>query len=595
MFYLEPCERKLWTLNPLLKVLNRVNPLYLTDFIQAGDAENDLVPAIRRAVEQLKDGQTLIFPEGEYDLLQETAEQTLLPITNHDLCPRVHGILLRGKRDITIEGNGCRLYADGLVAPLWIQDCHNITVNHLTFDRHEFLNGSGEVVAAGDGWMELELPPENNPGWFIHNGILTFKSRYWSEQLDSLFEWDTQKRLPARGSADNCGAGWQVQWQAEQMTATKIRLSGSFEHPVTVGNQMMLRCSKRYAPGVSMSHSSDIKLNHITVHACGGMAFIGQRCRDVSLKRCVVAPSPKKTRIDADCFDATHFSNCAGHILIEDGRFENQLDDATNIHGAYFQVIRQLDAHTLRLDLRHPQQAGAPVGEQGDTFERCRLDTAEAYWTGKAAEVTIQNMSTVDVRFSEALPDNVAIGDALDNIDWFPDFTMRRCFMRGNRARNTLISTRGKVLMEENFFQSAGAAVQTAGAIGFWNESGPVHDLTLRKNTFDHCAYNAPKWGAAVLELKPNLKRPALRHTPYHRKILIDENTFLCAHDKVLDLALVSDLTFKNNKLSRDDGAEWGDWLNESQSDGLVVEDNLFAYSGRLEVVPGSPVADSTR
>ncbi len=544
----------------------------LADHIQATDRPGDLVPALRRVMPILQSGDTLRFPEGEHDLYQEAAEQTLLPVTNHDVCARVHGILLRDKADITINGNGCTLFAHGLVTPIWIQHCSNVTVRNLTFDRREYLNGSGTVTAAGSDWMELQLDSHVNPDWFVWGGILTFQSQYWRETLRSLFEWDAEERIPARGSADNCGGDWQVQWHVDQLGEDRIRVSGKMAHPPKPGNQVMLRCGRRYAPGVSMSHSDGLLFDKVTVHACGGMAFIGQRCRDVTLRHCTVASSPRHERVEADCFDATHFSNCAGRILIENCRFENQLDDATNIHGAYFPVVRKLDAHSLRVSLAHPQQAGAPVGEAGDRFELCRKGTAEAYWSSRAAAVEPLNLRTVDVRFADALPAEVSQGDGLDNIDWYPDFTMRGCSMRGNRARATLISTRGKVLIEDNYFHSPGSAVQMSGGIGQWHESGPVHDCVIRGNHFDRCAYNAPVWGTALFQFKGEHLDVAGRSTPYHRNIRIVDNRITCANDRILDLASVGNLVFRDNRIERSGDHAPGAWHKEECCEDIEIQ-----------------------
>lgn len=38
--------------------------------------------------------------------------------------------------------------------------------------------------------------------------------------------------------------------------------------------------------------------------------------------------------------DATHYVNCGGYIRMIDCTFENQKDDATNIHGLYMAVER---------------------------------------------------------------------------------------------------------------------------------------------------------------------------------------------------------------------------------------------------------------
>ncbi len=546
----------------------------LADHISKVDGKGDLVPACRRAVKHLRSGDTLRFPEGKHDLFDEAARQTLLPVTNHDICARVHGILLQGKKDVQIDGNGCTLFAHGQVSPLWIEDCDGIKIKNLSFDRREYLNASGTVTAAEEGWFELEMDMQTSPAWDIVDGVMTLRSkdsRRWSERLKNVFEWDSHDMSPAPGSVDNCGADRVVQWRAEQLDETKIRLNGNFPRVPARGNQIMLRTMKRYAPGVTMSRNSDLLFENVKVHACGGMAFIGQRCRDIIIRRCAVESSPHNERIDADCFDATHFSNCAGHIIIEESRFQNQLDDATNVHGAYFPVIRRIDDRILRVALAHPQQAGAPVGGPGDRFELCRRGSAEPYWSAAAEKVEPLNLRTVDVVFDEKLPGRVEQGDALDNIDWYPDFTMRGCTMRGNRARATLISTRGKAILEDNYFHSPGSGVQMSGGIGQWHESGPVRDCEIRNNHFDRCAYNAPVWGTALFQFKGENLDVAARSTTYHRNIRILNNRITCANDRILDLDSVGGLLFRDNKIELDGGELSEGWHKEERCEKIDI------------------------
>lgn len=265
-----------------------------------------------------------------------------------------------------------------------------------------------------------------------------------------------------------------------------------------------------------------------------------------------------RERIDADLVDVTHFSNCAGHILVEGCTFATMYDDPVNVHGAYFPALRRVDERRVRVELRHPQQAGAPVGRGGDRFELCRERSLDSYWSGVATTVERCGPGTVDLGFDRDLPSDLVAGDAFDNVDWYPDLTIRACHMHGNRARGPLISTRGRVLIENNVFRHPGAAIQMAGGLGLWCESGPVHDCTIRGNHFDRCAYNAPVWGSAVLQLKGEMADAAGRQSAYHRGISITGNRFTCVHDRVLDLRSVSGLRMHDNRIERADGQPIG-------------------------------------
>ena len=564
----------------------------VADFIRAGDAPRDLAPALRRVAAAVADGDTISFPAGDWNLSQEAAEQTLLAVTNHDTCVRNHGLLLTGKKDITIAGNGATLFADGLVVPLWIEGCDQVAIRDLTLDWSEPLNAMGIIdrvdVDHGVSVVDLTLDPSANPRWSVWGKRFRLNSPFHKEELKTVFEWDVHNRYPAFGSADNCGGDYSVRWDCEKLGDDRLRMRAAVKHVPTAGNQLMLRCAHRYAPVVVMSRSNGITCERVAVHAGGGMAFIGQRCRDVTLRECVVAPSPRRWRLDADVVDASHFSNCAGHILIEDCRFENQLDDPTNVHGAYFPIVRRVDAHTVRLGFGHPQQAGAPVGGPGDRFELCSKGPSEAYWTGVAAEVTELNHHSVEVRFVEELPKDLKVGDGFDNIDWYPDLTLQRCHMRGNRARGPLISTRGKVVIDNNYFLSPGAGIQMAGGVGGWYESGPVHDCIITNNHFDRCAYNAPIWGSAVFQLRGEGVDGAARTEPYHRNITIANNRITCSHDRLLDCDSVGNLTWTDNVIEKAD--DYREGVDFADQPGEVSWAKLV-HSSQINLPEESPTA----
>ena len=88
-----------------------------------------------------------------------------------------------------------------------------------------------------------------------------------------------------------------------------------------------------------------------------------------------------------------------------------------------------------------------------------------------------------------------------------------------------LVNTRGKVLIEENYFHTPGAAVLIGADANSWYESGAVRDVLVRRNTIDNCWYMRPTCTAAPIDICPVVP-PAGRGTPFERNIRIEENTF---------------------------------------------------------------------
>jgi hypothetical protein len=245
--------------------------------------------------------------------------------------------------------------------------------------------------------------------------------------------------------------------------------------------------------------------------------------------------------------DATHFAACRGDVVIEDCHFEKQLDDPANIHGLYTQVVRALDAHTLRVRLVHPQQQGIAFAAPGDRLGLVRGATLADYWAATVTTVRPVNRSWIDLEFAEALPADVAVGDAVDNLDWHPRVTIRRCWMGRNRARGPLLGTRAGALIEDNVFQTPGAALQCAPDARFWFESAPIRGLIIRRNRFVGCAHEAA-WGDAPINLAPEVDDARVPEALIH-DVLIEDNVFETLDGACVRARHVAGLVIRNNQV----------------------------------------------
>ena len=93
---------------------------------------------------------------------------------------------------------------------------------------------------------------------------------------------------------------------------------------------------------------------------------------------------------------------------------------------------------------------------------------------------------------------------------------MQSCPLSG---RGILISTPGKVIVEDNYFATAGTPILIEGDTSHWFESGGTEDVLIRNNVFDNCLTSGAEtderwqWGAAVPRgrQEPALRRLRLR------------------------------------------------------------------------------------
>ena len=106
------------------------------------------------------------------------------------------------------------------------------------------------------------------------------------------------------------------------------------------------------------------------------------------------------------------------------------------------------------------------------------------------------------------MPDNITVGDALENLTWAPDVSIRNNFFGSCRARGVLVTTPGKVVIENNIFESSGSAILISGDANGWYESGAVKDVMIRNNTFNEaCLTSMFQFCEAIISIYPEIPK----------------------------------------------------------------------------------------
>jgi hypothetical protein len=306
-----------------------------------------------------------------------------------------------------------------------------------------------------------------------------------------------------------------------------------------------LNGNNRLAPGVRLLASENILVNNVTVHHASGMGLIAEGCTNVTLDAFRVVPKAGDGRMLSTNADATHFVGCRGKVLMQNCKFENQLDDATNIHGTYLEVT-DISKKTVGARIGHFQQVNYNFGRPGDSVVAVnpKVDAKPL------AKLTIKKVEVINPRyyqitFNEDVPQQVLKGFYLENIQAYPEVEIRNCEIINNRARGLLISTPKKVIIENNVISSMMAGVQCPNEFTFWYESGYVKDLTIRNNKFLDNTYGNPKPSPVI-----NVLAASEKGNYIHDRIVIENNTFLNYSSCILLAEHVKDLKFINNTIT---------------------------------------------
>jgi len=517
---------------------------------QAGD----MTPIVRKAIEGLSQKQVkLDFTKGTYTFLPDYALEHYSTITNHGNGLKKVIFHLTDFDSVEIEGNGAEFIFHGQVAPFQFENCGNIKVDNLTMDWDIPFSFQGEVIAVNEkeGWRDI-TPFTDGFSWELKDGRVYFPNidGFSFDYMGNTLAFNKEHKRVAHGAWDLYSNPRYV----EKLSNGNLRFHESLKHYPPVGSILHSKGDKahnRYAPAFQVKESKNIYFEGIKIHHALGMGFLFERSENIVISNSGIYVREGSDRVVSTIADATHFANCKGEILIENCEFRHMLDDGTNVHGTYVEVDEILDEHTIRVALNHSEQTGFKFADAGDEVWFIQNPDPSRGPINEVAEVTYINEKYSELKFKNALPENLKKGDIVENKTWNPVFTMRGCTIKDHRARNVIIKTPEKIVIENNAFSSMMSSILLRGETFFWYESGAVKDVTIRNNNFKYCAYSGSPH--AVLTITPRLAKSFDETILYDSNIVFENNIIENFDSAIIWADRVNGLTIRNNTIKRTD------------------------------------------
>ncbi len=520
---------------------------------------SDTTPAVRAALAEARSAKAtkLVFPPGRYAFWPDRAQESYQFISNNDEGLKRIAFPLVNVKGLEIDGGGASFVFQGPMIPFLIENSSSVTVSNLSFDFVRPFHSEGRVLAIATDSVDLEFSEEFP--YAIRNGVLVFtggrppagpettvKSGEVIYPYGSLLAFDPVKRETAYLAKDRYGVGEGIVARELAPRQVRLTLDGVSAEP---GNVLVFGAALRDNPGFVIADSSDVRLTGVSIHHCGGMGVIAQRSANLFLDKVRVTPAPGGKRTVSITADATHFVNCRGKIEMRDCLFENQKDDATNVHGLYAKITRILAPSRFEVRMIHPQQAGVDFVRTGTRLELTHGPSLEPRGYAVAKSVERLNKECTLVETEQPLPEPVGVGDSIADADAnTADVLIENCVIRGNRARGVLLGSRGKMVIEGNVFHVPGAAILFEGDARYWFEQAGVRDCTIRGNTFDNCNYGV--WGKACIEVGSGIADAFKKTSRYNRNITIEDNLFrVFGPQRILGLYSVDGLVFRHNRI----------------------------------------------
>jgi hypothetical protein len=298
-------------------------------------------------------------------------------------------------------------------------------------------------------------------------------------------------------------------------------------------------------------------MKNITIYHGGGMAVIAGYTENISIDKVDIIARASKGRLFSNMADGFHIKGCKGLIKIENSEYNGGVDDWVNVHDMYCIVNNVKDKKTIEV-LCYKGFFFAP----GDKVWFVNHKTGQRASIGRltAAGITKGNEweGVAELKFEENIPDFITQNDAVENAEWLPEVQIRNNrIMKRHRGTGIRVTTPKKVVIENNYFNTAGTAILIEGDFKFWLESGAIEDMVIRNNVFDDCLTSGSiyggkwEWGEAIINITPSFRPNSVTDIPFHRNILITNNWFNFFDYPVLRARSVGNLQFTNNTLTR--------------------------------------------
>ncbi|MEO6983616.1 MAG: right-handed parallel beta-helix repeat-containing protein [Edaphobacter sp.] len=482
-----------------------------------------------------------MFPKGRYDFWPAKASQRHYFISNHtSVESRAVAMPLEGMKNLTLDGQGSSFVFHGLILPISIVGGSNITLRNFSIDYATPHDLQTTVVRTADGTVDLRVAAGSK--YAIEDNHVYTVGEDWKGPISASQENDAK----SRGVAWNTRAYLDfAKVNARELSPGLIRISGLPVKP-TLGNILILwNHLDRPYPAIWVSESKTTSVTNVDVHSAIGMGFLAQRSEDVHLEGYRVSLAEGSSRYVTTIADAAHFSGCRGKLIVENGLYENMLDDGINVHGTYLRIVKQVSPDTLLLEWPHFQTFGFTFTAPGEHLQFVRASTLLGHGEGIVKSVSRPDEKHVLVTFESSLPSHLSTEDVVDNIDWQPSVIYRHNTVRHNRSRGSIFKTTKGVEVEDNTFDHlSGPGVLLAADASKWYESIPGSNITIRHN---HFIDQISTYGPAPIFIKPAVTLSDEPKAYNVRNIRIEDNTFDVFQRPLLDATSVDGLIFRNN------------------------------------------------
>lgn len=593
-----------------------------TDVNISLDCRDDATATVLSGIKEIEreGATTLSFEKGTYHFYPEKAEERFCYISNHnDQLARIAFPIL-DMDGLKINGNGSVFIFHGRMIPFLIENSQNIEVRGVTIDYSDSFHSEGVVIATDSKERSFDLKISRQYPYEIRNGQLYFIKPYYSHTMGQTMFFDAERKAPYyktelygvattkpikptyppfeykykqdKNDAFMKEFGKEPQLVVKQIEPGVVRIYGHKKLLPEIGMVLTMKGEQgvnRFAPAFKVNNVTNFSADNVTINHAAGMGFLFENCENVDLYNSSIEAS--NGRIISTTADATHFVGCRGKVSLRGCTFNNQLDDAMNVHGTYQEVVDIVDPHTIGVRAGHYQQLGFQLAKDGDEVGLVRIEESFHHYD----QLTVKSTNMVNGRyqlitFEQEIPAGVKAGDLLENLSAYPDVLVEDCNISRNRARGLLISTPRSTTIRNNLFSTEMEAILLPVESSSWYESGNAANVLIEGNTFQDC--NTSGFDRGVIRLHTDLKNGNVAFS----NIVVKGNVFNHFDNLLLEISNVDGFEFRDNTVTHSTAFSQiyssNPAITINHSTGVVFENNRYNGSAKkiIETLDGSSV-----
>lgn len=506
---------------------------------EKGDMTTKLQAAVEKARSYNGKAVVIELQNADYNIHRESSSQILYHISNTasekenpDQTKHI-GLWLKGLKNVTIDGKGAHLVTHGEMTSFVIDQCENITLRNFTVTAADPTVPELTVTEVGERHMTVRIHPRSR--YQIKDGKFSFVGDNWSLSDGIAQSYDPEKDITWRSWSPLNGLR-----KAIELEPNLLRFVYDNAPQARPGLTFQMRDGIRDQACGLIQFSKNVTLENLHLDFLGNFGIVGQMSENITYRNMAFEPEAGSGRTCAGFADFVQMSGCKGKITIENSRFSGAHDDPINIHGTHLAVTEFLAPNQIVVKYMHHQTYGFQSFLPGNTIEFIDPHTLLSLSSAKVKKAEMKNEREITITLDKPVTSKVkeTEGLVIENVTYTPEVEIRGNYFSRIPTRGILVSTRRKVIIEDNtFFRMQMSGILIADDARSWFESGMARDVTIRNNNFIEC-------GGPVIFIAPENDR---NEGYVHRNITIANNRFRLTGTDAISAKSVDGLKITDN------------------------------------------------